>query len=707
MPQKRSPSKAQPHRAVASQKLATAAAKVAEQGDLVFALDIGTRTVVGIVGRVEDDLFKIVDAVSIPHTKRAMIDGQIEDIAQVGKIVGEVKAALEQRLKVKLRKVAIAAAGRALKTQHVRLEHPLDGKDVITDSLVKSMEIETIQKAQESLDSKRSDNDDTAFYCVGHSIVNYFLDDYVIASLVGHKGTKATIELIAAFLPSIVVESLYAVMDANALEVTNLTLEPIAAMNVIIPKEIRLINIALVDIGAGTSDIALSKDGSIVAYAMATVAGDEITEEIIRRYLVDFNTAEAMKFACTGETISYRDILGMERSVSTAEFFKTIYPAVDLLADTIADNIVGVNGAAPQAVFLIGGGSQIPGLCGIIAQKLGIDESRVAVGGHNFLKNVAVGNAQLAGPEFVTPIGIAVTATMQQSYDFSTITLNGKKVRVFDTKSLTLMDLLVLTGFKSSQMIGHSGRSLTFTLNGERRILKGGIPSAAEIEVNGAPANIETIVTQGDNVAIVPAISGENAAARICDVAELPRKARVIIGDSEYETGASAIVNGNEVALDYQIQNGDDVDVETIRTLGDIVRPLDLPKGMSFLLGGMPIGNDYVLRDGDQITCVEPAAAAPKAAAAAPAPVQAAAYVKAAPVEQPLGESIFVRLNAHTVELKPKPDKTPYLFLELLNYTDIDPTKPQGDIVLKINGRNASYLDPLSDGDKVEIHWSR
>ena len=703
------------------------APRPARQGKLIFSLDIGTRTVVGIVGKMEDDVFHILESVTIEHTKRAMIDGQIEDIAQVGKIVGQVRAELEHRLNVRLRKVAIAAAGRALKTQRVSADHDVESQDIITDDLVKSMEIETIQQASAALDAENPDKD-TAFFCVGHSIVRYCLDDYPIASLVGHKGVKATVELIAAFLPSIVVESLYAVTDMNGLEVVNLTLEPIAAMNVIIPKEIRLINIALVDIGAGTSDIAISRDGSIVAYAMATIAGDEITEEIIRRFLVDFATAETMKAASSGGTIPYRDILGIEHTVSADEFFKAIYPAVDLLADTVAASITGINGAAPQAVFLIGGGSRVSGLPGLLAQKLGIDESRVAVGGHNFLKNVAVGNEALGGPEYVTPIGIAVTATMQQSYDFSTVLLNGRKVRVFDTKSLRVMDLLVLAGYKSAQLIGRSGYTLSFTLDGERRVLRGKPGTPAEIRVNGSPASIDTLVTQGDSVDVVPAAAGENAAALIRDVVELPVPARVVIGESEYETGARFSVNAAPADADYAIQNGDDIRADIIRTLGDIVRPLGLPASLVFTCKGRSVGYDYVLRDGDMITCAEPAppppAPAPVVTAApsprpsappvptpVPIPVAAPAVVPAPPPAAPAAPApqapgIRLRLNNRTVELPQTADGTPVLFLELLNLTDIDPTKPQGEVVLKLNGRDASFLDPLKSGDTAEIRWA-
>ena len=70
------------------------------QGDIVFALDIGTRTVVGILGEYIDEKFILKDYCVQPHTKRAMIDGQIEDIKQVGKIVSAVKKKLEEQKKL-------------------------------------------------------------------------------------------------------------------------------------------------------------------------------------------------------------------------------------------------------------------------------------------------------------------------------------------------------------------------------------------------------------------------------------------------------------------------------------------------------------------------------------------------------------------------------------------------------------------------------
>ncbi|MCI7498799.1 MAG: pilus assembly protein PilM, partial [Oscillospiraceae bacterium] len=272
----------------------------------IFALDIGTRNVVGVIGHMEDGVFTVSEAVSVPHKRRAMLDGQIEDIVETSRIVNQVKEALEEKAEMTLSRVAIAAAGRALKTKRASVVTELDGRESITENMLKSLELEAVAKAQSELDSDNT-SENVTFYCVGHTVTKYALDDYPIKSLLGHKGKKVEVELIAAFLPSLVVESLYTVMDMNGLDVCSLTLEPIAAMNVIIPPEVRLINIALVDIGAGTTDIAISRSGSIVAYAMATIAGDEITEDIIQKYLVDFETAENMKLTPVGEDVRFTD----------------------------------------------------------------------------------------------------------------------------------------------------------------------------------------------------------------------------------------------------------------------------------------------------------------------------------------------------------------------------------------------------------------
>lgn len=575
-----------------------------QTSDEIFALDIGTRTVIGVLGHIsEDDSFVVDDFCSVPHRRRAMTDGQIEDIDEVAKIAGKVKTELEKRNGIILTEVCIAAAGRALKTCRTKATIDIEDKGYINEDMLKTLEMEAIADAQESLDAA---NGGMSFYCVGNTAIKYYLDDYPIKNLKGHRGKTASAEILAAFLPSPVVESLYSVMDINGLSVRSLTLEPIAAMNVIIPPEVRLINIALVDIGAGTSDIAISRDGSIVAYAMATIAGDEITEDIIRKYLVDFNTAEEMKLSASNEEIKYKNILGLEQTVKSKEFFESMFPTVDLLADTISASILEANGGeAPAAVFLVGGGSQIPNLSKYVAEKLGIPAERATVGDNRFMRNVDLTGSSINGPEFVTPIGIGITATVQRGYDFSVITLNGKKVRVFDTKKITVVDLLRIAGYKPSQIIGKSGRSLNFMLNGERKNISGTFAAPAEITVNGEIAAIDTPVKEGDTVTFKEASNGANAQAYITEYAGDVSERRVFIDDIEYPFGKAAFVNGKRVSSDYRIQNYDDISLSTVDTLGELI--LSLPfdcTGIVFMKENRRLRYDYILHDRDRlVTC--------------------------------------------------------------------------------------------------------
>lgn len=668
------------------------------QGNIIFALDIGTRTVVGVLGYMENEVFHITDTESVPHLKRAMIDGQVEDIDQVAKVALKVKETLEQRNSIKLTEVSVAAAGRALKTYRVSMDFDVSDKNTITADMVRTMEYETIQKAQTGIDEKFR-NEDAVFYCVGHSVVHYYLDDYVMSNLEGHKGEKVTVELIGAFLPDVVVEGLYAVTDKIGLKVKSMTLEPIAAMNVIIPPEIRLINIALVDIGAGTSDIAVARDGAIVAYAMATVAGDEISEDIVRKYLVDFNMAESMKIQAGNDSgeITYKDIFGREKTISKQEFTENCSPSVDSLADVISQTVCDANGQSPAAMFLIGGGSMASGLTDALAQKLGIDSGRVAVGGQEFMKNVDVGARKL-GPEYVTPVGIAVTACTNMAYDFSTVTLNGEQVRVFDTKSLSVFELLGAAGFKTSQIMGHSGAGLKFTLNGETKIVKGTAFTPAVITVNGKPSALTTKIKQGDEITLVPAVNGENAHAFIRDYAKDLSKVNVIFCGENAVAGKRAFANGKEVGTDYEIQPLDNIEIHDSRTLGAFLMQYGGDTQMAeVFVNGDSAPESYILKESDTIGFEK--------AEKAPEPVLIPEVNEETAESEPedKGNYVSVIFNGVPTDLPEKESKTPYMLIDLFAMADIDIENTTKRLVLSINGSSAKFTDRIVSGDIVVV----
>ncbi|MEG2000364.1 MAG: cell division FtsA domain-containing protein [Evtepia sp.] len=616
---------------------------IENQDQLIFALDIGTRSVIGIVGLQDGDMFRVICTDREEYQNRAVVDGQIEDIAETSKIAARVKERMEQALGFPLRHVYIAAAGRVLRTMEAEYQLPIPDGGPITASFLSHLAQNAIQYAYEQLGDREE-----SFFCVGHAVKKYQLDDYEISNLLDHKGQTASISLIATFLPREVIESLYATMNHVGLSISGMTLEPIAAMNAIIPEGLRKLNLALCDIGAGTSDIALCSDGKISGYTMATIAGDEITEMIMQHCLVDFATAEQIKYRLSkgiDGSVTYENILGLSTQENARALFDSVKPAVAALARAICTQIMQA-GSRPAAVFLVGGGSQTFGLRELIAKGLALDVSRVAIGSPAaYIKRVVASETDVFGPEYATPLGIALTAAQNRWGDSFSVTINDEKLHLINSWDSSVLGVLQMSGYRYSQILGRAGKPLYYELNGERKTLRGDFPEISEISLNGKPAALSTAVSPGDTLSFQPARQGTDAGITLKEA-------------TRHMPPCAWLVNGQPQDADYRIQTGDSITRKSIA--------LDLIQ-------------------------------------------ESLSNTSDAQQEQPSMDSLNapLRLTLNGESLDLPPTGTVRQFFDLLSYTDIDPKNPQGNIVLLLNGKSASYLQILNEGDKAQIYWEK
>lgn len=545
-------------------------------GQLVFGLDIGTRSIVGTVGYRTGGKFHVVTQSIREHQTRAMLDGQIHDIYKVGGTIKEVKAEIEERIGRPLKDVCIAAAGRVLQTVTLRVDQDMEGEREITGEDIYALDSLGVERAYAEFLEKN--NLDMKFYCVGYSVVRYYMNGYTIGNLEGHKAKTIGADLIATFLPEDVVDGLYKAVEVAGLDVVNLTLEPIAAIQVAIPEMYRMLNIALVDVGAGTSDISVTRDGSIIAYGMIPIAGDSLTEVVAKHCLVDFATAEQIKRE-TGvkDVIEYKDIMGLTQTITTEEVERVAADVIDNMTSQVAEKIKELNGnKSVSAVFVVGGGGKLPGYTEALAKKLDIQSERVAVRGGEVMQDITFLEEDARRDSLmVTPIGICLSF-YEQSNNFIFVYFNDQRVKIYDNSKAAVVDAAMQAEFASDGLFPKRGKELNFTVNGKPRIARGEPGEAAQITLNGNEADIYTLIHPNDQIRVIESTAGDPARMTLGQLPEFGSKMWVEVNEKKVDLPKFASVNGELQSEYYEIQENDEVEILGYYTVRQISEFMDV-----------------------------------------------------------------------------------------------------------------------------------
>lgn len=684
--------------------------------DNVFGLDIGTRNVVGTVGhRTEDGGFVVQAQYMMQHETRAMLDGQIHDIGRVARTISAVKTQLESQLENPLSEVCIAAAGRVLKTVTVHVEYEYAQESVVTAEDLHTLDLLGIEKAQNILKEKNDTH--YKFYCVGYSVVKYFLNDELFISIEGHKAEKIGEDIIVTFLPEDVVDGLYTAVGQAGLSVANMTLEPIAAINVAIPENFRMLNIALVDVGAGTSDISVTREGSIIAYGMIPDAGDELTELIVQHYLVDFQTAEAMKLGSTTEKeVTYEDIMSISHTIPAAEIWDLITPTVDKITTEVAAKIRELNGdKTVSACFVVGGGGKVHGFTEMLAEKLDLPQERVALRGEEVLKQVFFEQEEIKkDPLLVTPIGICLNY-YEQKNNFIMVKFNGERIKLYDNNRLTIVDAALQAGFPNDALFPRRGIPINFTVNGAARIARGEAGEPAVVTMDGVPVNINTPLVPNCEITIEPSTAGEDA---VYTVEQLPeyRESTIsfIINGQKVVCPKFVEVNGSLEPGSYEIQEGDIVETRNFYTVGQVAEFMDveIDKNQEILVNNRTASLDTLVYENFSIDwTTEGFGVAPETdnrynvaetSGEAVRPPEEKREITI-PSEEEDTTICIVNINGEQVELM---GKKSYIFVDIFDRITFDLNAGKGRaIATLVNGKNAEFSQELHDGDRIELYW--
>lgn len=675
----------------------------------LFALDVGTRKVAGLLATFDEETLTVVDFEMMEHPVRSMLDGQIHDIKSVARVVERVKKSLESRNDISLEDAAIAVAGRYLKTQTVEASLRVPNK-TIEERTIRELEAQALAKVS------FLDESGARLYCAGYSVLEYKLDGLWLKNPIGHRGEELYAKLIVAMLPNQVIDAMMSTLHLAGLRCSFLTLEPMAALEIAVPDELRFLNLALVDIGAGTSDIAIAKAGTVIGYDMVAVAGDEITEAIAQHYLLDFKTAEMVKRSIEArEKLEVKSLTGETIVVERYHLERVVEPIVTQIAESIAQRIESLNLGKPSAVLLVGGGAKFSLLRDKIAQALQLPKDRVALKSVEECDRIKSIKNGFVGSEYVTLAGIAYMKAKEFGSIYDVVRLNGEEIRLLRLdRSPTVFQLLTQCGYSVKDLIGEIQPSISYKLNGELRTVPGSVTKRYRIELNGNECTLHQSLKTGDEVEVKPL---ENSDIKILRLKDLAKPIRVFLNGSEIlSLFPTVILNGEKTQeLDKPISDGDEI-VLHWPTKEDVQQILQDRLGFitCFVNGEMSrvvrlklsLNN---VEEGEHELRYHFVGIEPKIRDVLPEPLCVNVKFN--------GKEIRVSQKNHTVlvdgeyvssdrslqdGMKIFLSKFEPIVADVLANVEID-TKNLRDYTILLNGKPASFIDPIREGDEVRF----
>lgn len=728
-----------------------------QASSLTYALDIGTRTIAGIVMERQEDIYRILAGKIAEQEPRAMQDGQIHDITRVARTIRRVTVDLERKIGSLPHQVAVAAAGRTLRTAIGSISHPISPVESIDRLTVEALEMQAVLRARETLKSNSgadfhsSSNWASEYIFVAYSPMTHYLDEEPIANPVGHRGASIGVDVIATFLPRIVIDSLSASLTAAGLEIGSLTLEPIAAIQAVIPPTMRLLNLALVDVGAGTSDTALTRNGVVFGYGMVSVAGDEITRALCQHYLLDFREGERLKLQYQRkERLGVRNVLGQRVRPQPEEVAQAIKPAVAVLSQAVGEEILRLAGSAPQAVICIGGGSQTPHFPEALAQCLGLPVDRVAVRDRDAITNVEGFRDILSGPDSITPIAIAMNGSTATSF-FVPVTVNGRTIRLLSISEPTVREALLAAGIGLKEIRGKPGAALTLTVNGEVEVVPGSMGKPAIMRMDGEVVTLDAPIKSHASLTIEPPQPGEDAPSILRDIVNIPPPLMVQWHGRELAIPPRVMRNGKPASPADRVEDRDVIETMPRKHINDLIDWLqeqgEIPhvspirytlngteaiysQGIIIRVNGVEATGEMELKDGDVIHIEgepEPLTMA-KIHRVWAEQLEANAkhhfitvtfnqkpltlmhetgwkYIRRNQPSRP--DDIIQDGDVLTITPITDSERPEYILSDVFRDPNLAIPEPRagGRLRILLNGKPAGFTSPIDDGDVIEIGW--
>lgn len=298
----------------------TSRAPVDEQHEYVVALDIGTEFVKALIGRINNNEVEII---GVGRQHQSLSDMQAGAISDIGRVVENCDRALaqaEEEAGVSARTAVIGIAGELVKgmTTTVRVtrkepEKTLDMAEVerIIKLVQERAEVKAKQQLAWELGGKEMD-----VKLVNSALVGIEIDGYKVTSPVGFQGRDVVVQLYTAFAPLIHIGALEQTAQQLDLDLLAVAAEPFAVARSVIGDDANAtMSAILMDIGGGTTDIAVINEGGVQGTKMFGIGGRAYTRSIERELGIEFDQAEELKLDLSSQHLPQQQVAAIQGSL--------------------------------------------------------------------------------------------------------------------------------------------------------------------------------------------------------------------------------------------------------------------------------------------------------------------------------------------------------------------------------------------------------
>jgi len=382
-----------------------------EKKNIAVGLDIGTTKIVAMIGCYNE--YGKMEVLGIGKAKSLGVHrGVVNNITQTIQSIQQAVEAAEISADMKITEVVVGIAG-----QHIRSLHH---SDYITrkdgEEVIKEQDIETLCNQVHKL-----------VMLPGEEIIHVLPQDFKvdgqpeIKEPIGMYGARleANFHVVVGQVSSI--RNIGRCVKSAGLELAGITLEPLASANAVLSQEEKEAGVALIDIGGGTTDLAIFKDGIIRHTAVIPFGGNVITEDIKEGCSIIEKQAEMLKIrfgsAWPGENkdneiVSIPGLRGREpKEITLKNLSKIIHARVVEIIEQVYAEIKAYGHEDQKkkliaGIVITGGGAQLNHLKQLVEYTTGMD-TRIGYPNEHLAGN---SDAETTSPMYATAVGLVLNS---------------------------------------------------------------------------------------------------------------------------------------------------------------------------------------------------------------------------------------------------------------------------------------------------------